>query len=289
MGNPERDKKKQDKIKNKENDKENQESFTTKELANNKKDKKVINSKIIVEKNDSLNKIPTTEKSLKLVGESPERDKKTIRKQDTIRDKITKEFLPDKNSVNQKFEWTNLKMIKNFHNTILERDSKKDKTLNHNTKIYIRKKRYIMAFYVPKSTIYIHSNTKRILEIKNLYHQDNEIIKFRNLKIWKLLDIKSIYHNKNEIIKFGGEAIKYKKSNINETKIQKDWKIKRLLQENRNRCEAKKLIVLNYTERGKRQKIYYYIFLKFLFYTLYIFYILLTHTHTHKHTQTACI
>ena len=184
--NPERDKKiikKQNKIKNKENDKENQEIFTTKELANNKKDKKVISSKIIVEKNDSLNKIPTTEKSLKFVGENPERDKKTIRKQDTIRDKITKEFPLDKNSVNQKFEWTNLKMIKNFHNTILERDNKKDKTLNPNTKIYIRKKRYIMAFYVPKSTIYIHSNTKRILEVKNFYHQDIEIIKFRNLEI----------------------------------------------------------------------------------------------------------
>merc|ERR1711895_43501 len=138
--NPERDKKiikKQDKIKNKENDKENQEIFRTKELANNKKNKKVISSKIIVEKNDSLNKIPTTEKSLKFVGENPERDKKTIRKQGTIRDKITKEFLLDKNSIYQKFEWTNLKMIKNFHNTILERDNKKDKTLNHNTKIYI--------------------------------------------------------------------------------------------------------------------------------------------------------
>ena len=131
--NPERDKKiikKQDKIKNKENDKENQEIFTTKELANNKKDKKVINSKIIVEKNDSLNKIPTTEKSLKFVGENPERDKKIIRKQDTIRDKITKEFPLDKNSVNQKFEWTNLKMIKNFHNTILERDNKKTRHLS---------------------------------------------------------------------------------------------------------------------------------------------------------------
>merc|ERR1711954_602641 len=83
--NPEKDKKtikKQDKIKNKENDKEKQEIFTTKELANNKKDKKVINSKIIVEKNDSLNKIPTTEKSLKFVGENPERDKKTIRKKE---------------------------------------------------------------------------------------------------------------------------------------------------------------------------------------------------------------
>ena len=79
--------------------------------------------------------------------------------------------------------------------------------------------------------------------------------------------------------------IKYKNRIINEAKIQKDWKIKRLIQGNRNRCEAKKLIVLNYTERGKRQKIYYYISFKFLFYTLYIFYILLTHTHTHIHTH----
>ena len=91
--NPERDKKiirkqdnigdkitkKQDKIKNKENNKEKQEIFTTKELANNKKDKKIINSKFIAEKNDFLNKISTPEKSLKFVGENPERDKKTIR------------------------------------------------------------------------------------------------------------------------------------------------------------------------------------------------------------------
>ena len=105
--NPERDKKiikKQDKIKNKENDKEKQEIFTTKELANNKKDKKVINSKIIAEKNDSLNKISTTGKSLKVVGENPERDKKTIREQNKIRDKITKESPLDKNSAEQKFE-----------------------------------------------------------------------------------------------------------------------------------------------------------------------------------------
>merc|ERR1712115_12398 len=120
--NPERNKKKQEKIKNKENDKEDQEIFTTKELANNKKDKKVINSKIIVEKNDSLNKIPTTEKSLKFVGENPERDKKTNRKQDTIMAKITKESPLNKNSVKQKFEWISLKEIQNFHNTILERD-----------------------------------------------------------------------------------------------------------------------------------------------------------------------
>ena len=126
------------------------------------------------ETNEFMNEISTKEKYvteiLKFVGEIPERDKKIIRKQDKIRDEITKESHLEKNSVNQKFEWPNLKEIKNFHNTILERDNKKDKTLNPNTNIYIRKKRYIMAFYVPKFTIYIHSNTKRILEVKNLYH-----------------------------------------------------------------------------------------------------------------------
>ena len=126
------------------------------------------------------------------------------------------------NNVKQKSEWINLKEIKNFHNTILEKDTKKGNTFKPNTKTYIRKKRYIMAFYVPKFTIYIHSNTRRIIEVKNLYHKEQEIIKFRNLEIWKLLDIKNTYYKGNEIIKFGNEAIKYKKlKNIDKTKIQK--------------------------------------------------------------------
>ena len=86
-------------------------------------------------------------------GQNPERDKKTIGKQDKT-NKITKEFPLDMNRVKQKFEWINLKEIKNFHNTILERDTKKDKTFKSYTKTYIRKKRYIMAFYVPKSKSY---------------------------------------------------------------------------------------------------------------------------------------
>merc|ERR1712101_49714 len=123
-------------------------------------------------------------------------------------------------------------------------------TFELNTKKYIRKNRHIMAFYMPKYTIYIQSKTKRIIEIKNPYHRNKDIIKFRNLQIWKLLDIKNIYHKGNEIIKFGIEEIKYKNKNINEEKIHKDWKNKKLVQGNRNRCEAKKLkklIVLNYT------------------------------------------
>ncbi len=127
---------------------------------------------------------------------------------------------------------------------------------------------------MPKSTIYIHSNTKRILEVKNLYHQGNEIIKFRNLEIGKLYGIKNIYQKGNEIIKFGNEGIKYKNRNINEVKIHKDWKIKKLAQGNRNRCEAKKLkklIVLNYTERGKRQKIYNFLYKIYILYTITIY------------------
>merc|ERR1711895_157864 len=131
-------------------------------------------------------------------------------------------------NVKQKFERINLKEIKNFHNPILKRDTKKDKTVKSNPKTYIRKKKYIMAFYVPKSTIYIHSNTRRIIEVKNLYHKGKERIKFRNLEIWKLLGIKNTYYKGNEIIKFGNEAIKYKNRNIDEVKIHKDWKIKKL-------------------------------------------------------------
>ena len=135
-----------------------------------------------------------------------------------------------------------------------------------------------MAFYVPHSTVYIHSNTGKLLEVKNIYHKGNEIIKFGNLEIWKLLGVKNNYYKGNEIIKFGNEAIKYKNKNIDETRIHKYWTNKKLgieftsgkqalradtylikrkiKQGNRNWCKdkkLKKLIVLNYTERGKQQ------------------------------------
>merc|ERR1712082_553999 len=133
-----------------------------------------------------------------------------------------------------------------------------------------------MAFYMPKSTIYIQSKTKRIIEINNPYHRNKDIIKHRNLQIWKLLDIKNIYHTMDEILKIGIKAEKNENRNISEAKTHKIWNIKKLVQGTRNRCEANKwtkLIVLNYTERGKQRKIYYYISFKFLFYTLYIFFI----------------
>ena len=71
-----------------------------------------------VETKKFMNEFITREKyaikSLKFVGENPERDKKIIEEQDRIRDKITKEFPLEKNSVNQKFEWPNPKEIKKF-------------------------------------------------------------------------------------------------------------------------------------------------------------------------------
>ena len=119
----------------------------------------------------------------------------------------------------------------------------------------MRQQRSVMAFYVPRSTVHIHYNP------------------------WRLLGVKNNYYKGNEIIKFGNEAIKYKKlKNIDKTKIQKYLTNKKLgiefksgkqascadtyltrrktKQGNRNWCEEnklKKLIVLNYTERGKQQ------------------------------------
>ena len=113
------------------------------------------------------------------------------------------------NNVKQKPEWINLKEIKNFQNTQVDKDTKKSNIFKPNIKTYIRKKRYIMAFYAPKFTIYIHSNTRRIIEIKKIYHKEQETIKFRNLEIWKLLDIKKTYYKGNETIKFENESLNY--------------------------------------------------------------------------------
>ena len=66
------------------------------------------------------------------------------------------------------------------------------------------------------------------------------------------------------------EAIKEKNRNRIKTKIQKNKQTKKLFQGNGNQCEAKKmkkLIVLNYTERGKRQKSYNYLYTISILYT----------------------
>ena len=241
----------------------------------------LINSKIVAEKNEFINEISTTENSLtdkiEIEGENPERDKKIIGEQDKIH-KITKESPLDNNSAKLQFEWTRLRETTNFHNTIVKKDIKQERRFKSSTKVYIRQKRYVMAFYVPRSTVYIHSNTRKLLGVENNYHKGNEIIKFGNLEIWKLLGVKNNYYKGNEIIKFGNETIKYENRNIDETKIHKYWTNKKLgieftsgkqalradtylikrkiKQGNRNWCKdknLKKLIVLNYIERGKQQ------------------------------------
>ena len=135
-----------------------------------------------------------------------------------------------------------------------------------------------MAFFIPRFTIYIQSKTKKIIEIKKPDHRNKDIIKHRKLQIWKLLDIKNIFYTMNEIIEIGTKTEKYKNRNIREAKIHKVWKIKKLIDGTRNRCKAKKLtklIILNYTERGKRQQLYNYCYIIFILYTVTIYYIFL--------------
>ena len=128
----------------------------------------------------------TTENSLtekiEIEGENPERDKKIIGEQDKTH-KITKESPLDNNSAKLQFERTRLRETTNFHNAIVKRDIKQERKFKSSTKVYIRQKRYVMACYVPSSTVYIHCNTGKLLGVKNNYHKGNEIIKFGNLEI----------------------------------------------------------------------------------------------------------
>ena len=135
-----------------------------------------------------------------------------------------------------------------------------------------------MAFFIPRFTIYIQSKTKKIIEIKKPDHRNKDIIKHRKLQIWKLIDIKNIFYTTNEIIEIRTKTEKYKKRNISEAKIHKEWKIKKLVKGTRNQCKAKKLtklIILNYTERGKRQQFYNYCYVISILYTVIIYYIFL--------------
>merc|ERR1711867_405202 len=114
----------------------------------------------------------------------------------------------------------------------------------------IRKKRHIMALFIPKITIYVQSETKKIIEIKRPDHRNIDIIKHRKLQIWKLIDIRNILDTMNKIIEIRTKTEKHKKRNISETKIHKEWKIKKLVKQTRTSCKAKKLkklIILNYT------------------------------------------
>merc|ERR1712082_286172 len=181
----------------------------------------------------------------------------------------------DKNKAKQEFfERSKPKEIKYFSNNTLERGNKKDKTFELNTKKHLRKNRQIMAIYTPKFAIYIQSETKKIIKIKNPDHRNKDIIKYRKLQIWKLINIKNIFYTMDEIIEIGTKTEQYKNKNISEAKIHKVWKTKKLVKGTRNRCKAKKLtklIILNYTERGKRQQFYNYCYIVFILYTVTIY------------------
>ena len=90
---------------NKEGNKEKQNTIEDGELVHEKKDKELINSKIVAENNEFITEIPITENSLtdniEIEGENPERDKQTIGEQDKV-DKITKGFPLDNRNANKK-------------------------------------------------------------------------------------------------------------------------------------------------------------------------------------------
>ena len=228
---------------NKKNNRENQKMVTI-QLENNKKEQTLLEN-IRVETLKYLKKI-SPEPYTNIEEESQKWDKDISNRLDKI--KTIKDTPIDKSKATHKFfKCYNPKERKNLVNITLEQGHKKDNGYKPITKEYITKERQIMALFIPKITIYVQNETKKIIEIKKPDHKNIDTIKHRKLQIWKLLDIRIIPYTTNE----------HKKGNIKESKIHKEWKIKNLTKQTRTSCKArklKKLIILNYTERGKRQQ-----------------------------------
>ena len=88
-----------------------------------------------------------------------------------------------------------------------------------------------------------------------------------------MLDIRIILYTTNEIIEIGTKPEKHKKGNIKESKIHKEWKIKKLTKQTRINYKSRKLnklILLNYTERGKGKKCHKYCYI--ILYTVNTYY-----------------
>merc|ERR1711989_149653 len=127
--NPERDNKTtnmQDQKNNKKDNKENQKMVTIKELESSKKEKKLIDNNIRIEKINCLKKIPSIVKPftniIEIVEENQKWDKDTTKRQDKIKDEITKDAPIDKSKARHKsFECSSPKEIKNFVNITLEK------------------------------------------------------------------------------------------------------------------------------------------------------------------------
>merc|ERR1712115_566266 len=164
----------QDQKNNKKDNKENQKMVTIKELESSKKKKKIIEN-IRVEKLNCLKKIPSIVKPftniIEIKEENPKWDKDKTKRQDKIKEKITKDAPIDKSKARHKsFECSSPKEIKNLVDITLEKGHKKGKKSELNTKEYIRKNRHIMALFIPKFTTYVQSKTKKIIEIKKPDH-----------------------------------------------------------------------------------------------------------------------
>ena len=105
-------------------------------------------------------------------------------------------------------------------------------------------------------------------------HKNIITIKHGKLQIWKLMDIRIILYTSNEIIEIGTKPEKHKNGNIKESNIQKEGRITKLTKRTRFSCKTrklKKLIILNYTERGKR-KLYKHCYITFILYTVNTYY-----------------
>ena len=118
----------------------------------------------------------------------------------------------------------------------------------------MRQQRSVMAL-VPRSTVHIHYNPWRILGLKNInfggdeiFNSANKTRKYKRLNNTDKTKIQKYLTNK----KLGIEFKSGKQASCANTYLTKG----NIMQRNTNWCEEnklKKLIVLNYTERGKQQ------------------------------------
>ena len=257
---------------NKKNNRKNQKMVTIKGLENNKKEQRLLEN-IRVETLKYLKRIPP--EPFKSIEEKHQKwDKDMTNRLDKL--KTIKDTPIGKNKATHKFfQYDNPKDRNNSVNITLERRHKKENSYKPNTKEYITKERQMMTLFIPKLTIYVQNKTNKIIEMNQPDQKNINTIKHGKLQIWKLLDIRIILYGTNKIIEIGTKPEKHKKGNIKESKIHKEWKIKKLTKRTRMSCKArklKKLIILNYTERGKRQQFHKYWYITFILYNVITYY-----------------
>ena len=118
------------------------------------------------------------------------------------------------------YERTRLEKIKNFQNDKVRKENQQEGRVNSSGKVYMRQQRSDSVF-APRSTVHTHCNP------------------------WRILGVSKNYFRKDEIFTLEIPTRKYRKPKMRETAKEIDI----------NWCEEykfKKVIVLNYTERGKQ-------------------------------------